>query len=409
MDADMTAEQLPPPYYSRMEEKEEVVEAVVGVGVGVVNTATEDDTLSQWSNSSSCSGSSFSSSLSMLSVTSSHTIPEMSLDLAWGVVSDSMFLVGGLCYVILSLWDIYKLEDDDNENDYDDMGVITWRQRWYGIIENAGPIVYLLNSIIDVRWATDTQRLEKQRRRQQRQEERQRERQQQQQQRQQQQRQQQQTTMRDHDHNGGDVVQNKHGRSKKLHVQIKKQLHRVRKYAAHRRGLFAALTFGIAAMFGLLDELLWDTGPHNYERSLIRGSDRGWLDFLSVHFYLVSAIFALTGQRTKPRRCTRMFFHDPDQLEDLGDYLFLIGSSLDVILCDFHFDDRYGLWWAAVSSFLWFFDACLYLRSDYCTGMVLRRLLQQDSYGIDIISVSEGGGVLPMSLLGSYIEMGTMA
>lgn len=279
------------------------------------SSQTDEDNASQGSNGSSVAN-----------------IPEMSLNLAWSTLSDSFFLVGGICYMTLSVWDIVEPEINN---------AAAWKKTLYGLLENSGPIVYLINSAIDVRWAKNIHKTDKQKRRQQRQ-------------------------RLQYSNNDPSEDQNK----------VKEKLHRVRKFAAHRRGLLAAATFGVAAFFGVLDEFVRDTGETYYNNTLVSGSDRGWLDFLSVHCYLLSAMFAVTGQRTKPRTlCSLKFFNDPDMLEDLGDKLFLIGCLFDVIMCDFHFDDGQSqIWWSSVSSLLWFLDASFYLRSDYYTAIVLNDL-----------------------------------
>lgn len=282
-------------------------------------------------------------------------IPEMSLNLAWSTLSDIFFLVGGMFYIIMSVWDIVEPEI-----------TAAWKKSLYGLFENAGPIVYLINSVIDVRWAKDSHKTDKRKRRRQRQ---------------------QRQTLQSSTNSNPSEEQ----------TEVKEKLHRVRKFAAHRRGLLAAATFGVAAFFAVLDEFVWDTGETYYNDTMIPGSDRGWLDFFSVHCYLLSAIFAVTGQRTKPRTCYLNFFNDPDMLEDLGDTFFLIGTLFDAIVCDFHFDDGQSQIWSAVSSFLWFLDACFYLRSDYCTAIVLEDLATGKHL--------DSSGGQPASFWGTYVNM----
>jgi hypothetical protein len=352
-----------------------------------------DDHSSQ-SNSSSSSFSNSSSSLANIN------IPEITLDLAWSSLSDSIFLMGGLCYLILSIWDIILVEAEEDDADV----LASWQKRMYAFIENAGPIVYLINSVIDVRWATDSQRMEKQRRR----------------------LVERPTTTTTTTTNNNNIDSSparppkktpKQKKKKRIKV-VKAKWNRVRKFAAHRRGLFAAFTFGVAAFLAVLDVFLWDTGEANYDSSLVPESDRGWFDFLSVHFYFLSALFALTGQRSKPRKCAIDFRNDPDMLEDLGDYLFLIGSLFDVVICDFHFDDGSEIWWSAVSSILWFLDACFYLRSDYCTAIVFQDLLSAGKNfaggdttedGPNTNSSAATVGATPSALLGAYVHMESFA
>jgi hypothetical protein len=54
------------------------------------------------------------------------------------------------------------------------------------------------------------------------------------------------------------------------------------------------------------------------------------------------------------------------------DIFFLIGSLVDTMLCDFHFDDEV-VKWELVSAFLWALDASLYLRSDAVVRMELNK------------------------------------
>jgi hypothetical protein len=290
----------------------------------------DDDNASQGSNGSSVAN-----------------IPEMSINLAWSTLSDSFFLVGGICYMTLSVWNIVEPEIN-----------AAWKKTLYGLFENAGPIVYLINSVIDVRWAKDIHKTDKRKRRRQK---------------------------RQRLQSSNDPTSEEQNKVKK------EKLHRVRKFAAHRRGLLAAATFGVAALFAVLNEFVWDAGNMYYNDTLVPGSDRGWLDFLSVHCYLLSALFAVTGQRTKPRMCSLNFLNDPDMLEDLGDNFFLIGCLFDAIMCDFHFDDGKSQIWSAVSSLLWFLDAIFYLRSDYCTATVLDDLAT--------------GKHLDISFLGTYFNL----
>jgi len=57
-------------------------------------------------------------------------------------------------------------------------------------------------------------------------------------------------------------------------------------------------------------------------------------------------------------------FHYVFLLKYIIFYFCLFGSyPVDVILCDFHFDDEI-FWWPIASSSLWFIDALFYLKSD---------------------------------------------
>lgn len=65
--------------------------------------------------------------------------------------------------------------------------------------------------------------------------------------------------------------------------------------------------------------------------------------------------------------------------KDIGDALFLLGSSMDVLLCDSHFDDNLPLW-PLFSAFLWFLDACFYLRSDVITTSAYNNMSLSDQW-----------------------------
>jgi hypothetical protein len=65
--------------------------------------------------------------------------------------------------------------------------------------------------------------------------------------------------------------------------------------------------------------------------------------------------------------------------KDIGDALFLLGSSMDVLLCDSHFDDNLPLW-PLFSASLWFLDACFYLRSDIITTSAYNNMSLSDQW-----------------------------
>ena len=145
--------------------------------------------------------------------------------------------------------------------------------------------------------------------------------------------------------------------------QINKE--KVRKFAAHRRELSAAMSFFIAALFSVLSILAEWMGANETSMTI--------LDCISVHTYVISAIIAIVGSRIVTRRnidtcCLSLatLNSDADTLETLGDVFFLIGSLVDAVLFDCHFDDE-GVGWPILSSVLWCIDALLYLNSDWIT------------------------------------------
>ncbi|KAL7561842.1 hypothetical protein ACA910_009680 [Epithemia clementina (nom. ined.)] len=263
-------------------------------------------------------------------------------DVVWSLASNSFFVGGGLLYVFASSWDMY---DPPTEED----GTSAWTWFWYNLVWLLGSLVYLLNAVIDVLWALRDKERQKQRR-----------------------------LLKQQYNQFKQEEQQKEKRTttatflKNRKAQIKNLWRRVRRHVGHRRELSAALTFGIAAAFGLVASLLCFN-------SRISEATVNSFDGLSVHFYLLSAFFALCGRRPKPTTdssssgttnqfwfpCFK-FLSNADQLEDLGDAFFGIGSLVDVILCDMHFDDGLA-YWPVISSALWLLDALLYLRSDFCT------------------------------------------
>jgi hypothetical protein len=236
-------------------------------------------------------------------------------DLFWSFLSDSFFIAGGIGYVILSLLDAISPSG-------------TEARRCYSSVELLAPVVYLVNSVIDVEWATRVRQREK-------------------------------------------VKQAMTGSWKQwraLQTEEAAALEhsrdhgrpwytRLRKHAAHRRTIMAALTFGIAAVSAVL-------------AVVCSSSDflSKWSDLISVHVYILSAVIAVTGKRTRPwlmsSSASMLKLNNPELLEDLGDIFFLFGSLVDGMLCDLHFDDA-NPFWPTLSSLLWLLDACFYLRSDF--------------------------------------------
>ena len=244
---------------------------------------------------------------------------ELGENVAWSMLSDLFFLGGSLGYLFLAIWDAISPP------------AFAFSEIIYHIVEATGPVVYMLNSAIDVYWANLVRTKDKMKRQ-----------------------------LSNRQLVSPFTEENSKPKRKKS------KLLKIRKHAAHRRGLLAALSFGGAAFFAMVDLLIWYFG--DYEKTMIAGSDRAIIDALSVHLYLLSAIFAVTGKRTRPRTFAFSLM-DPDNLEDLGDFFFLVGSLVDVTLCDFHFDDNIPFW-SIFSCVLWFLDACFYLRSDFVTKAV---------------------------------------
>ena len=113
----------------------------------------------------------------------------------------------------------------------------------------------------------------------------------------------------------------------------------------------------------------------------------GLFDSASDHMYVVSALVAITGRRTRPwfgagdrgqqqQRCCGLLT-EPEALEDMGDFLFLMGSMLDATLDDIQKDGVpiFGV----VSSVLWFVDSLFYLRSDFVMAHRVQKKLALDN------------------------------
>jgi len=269
-------------------------------------------------------------------------IEDISSDLAWSMLSNTFFLVGGLTDLIISMWDVVTPPP-----------VFEFSNMIHVMIQCTAPVVYLFNSVIDVNWAEHTKQKALQH---------------------------QHDHQHHHDHHDAiehhDALPNMTQYAIELHdmphthtrrriktFSPKRQLVKVLRTSAHRHEYYAALTFGIAAFFAVIDLVMGFSDIYDY--TILPGSDRGIFDSWSVHIYLLSAIFAITSSRDRPWTLS-WSIDNPDNLEDIGDMIFLVGSFLDVLLCELHFDDNVPQW-TVFSCLLWFLDACFYLRSDLVT------------------------------------------
>ena len=200
-------------------------------------------------------------------------------DHSWSVLSNSVFLFAGLSYLCIAVWDVffYPTVQDDSANP-----LIGAQKIAYSVVVACGVIGYFVDSVIDVIWARRIRERVKAKKRMQR---------------------------IGNDAKATNVKQYKtrRFRPQKLKRKILEQLNRVRKHAAHRRDYYAACFFGAASISALLD---WIYDCVNRE-------SRPPFNFLSVHFYLLSAIFALAGTRSRPISCA-FSIYDPDYLEDMG-------------------------------------------------------------------------------------------
>ena len=234
-------------------------------------------------------------------------------DLTWSFFSDSFFIVGGILYLILSVWECQNQSQSYTTTIY------------YFLLNAIAPLAYVLNSIIDIQWAYHAKLRHKKK-----------------------------AEMK-HQWMLEAYQQKQPGCFASLQdVQdaAMSTLQQLRKHAAHRRTILAAFTFGLAALFGFLAVLV----PNEHACIV--------LDFLSAHTYIISAVVATSGQRTRPWFATSHcdIWYNPEILEDIGDALFLVGSLVDATLVDFDLEQPQL---SILSSFLWLIDACFYLRSDF--------------------------------------------
>jgi hypothetical protein len=257
-------------------------------------------------------------------------------DLLWSFCSDLLFVLGGFAYVAVSIWDCLDppTEDDDKED-------VSYS---YFLLSAAGPLIYVLNSLIDIQWARNVQKRGKIRRRMT------------------------QSWGQWRMCVGGtpvDAAAASKLASDKAPAVVDESWYQVlRKHAAHRRSILAATTFGMAALLEVAAFFA------QYSAAL-EGTWAPRLDIFSTHMYIVSAIVSVSGKRNRPWLKTssvtesvsiRYLFSNPETVEDMGDLLFLIGSVVDSILVDFRIEKPIlGL----MANTLWLVDAFLYLRSDY--------------------------------------------
>lgn len=239
-------------------------------------------------------------------------------DLEWSALSNSFFFVGGISYLALSC--LWMFEDS----------------LAYVLLDFVAPLVYLFNSIVDISWAKRVRERKLCRR------------------------QLKKSFERADSISSLSVDCRCHGDVPVERGKIWRNLKRLHRHAAHRRALFAAATFGIAALFGSVEVYL----RYRYGEDTARIAN-----FCSLNTYILSSIIAITGKRTQPITIFNMSLQDPDHLEDLGDILFLIGSLLDGLWLDLGLDRGQASLVvqnieAIVSSVLWLLDSCFYFHSD---------------------------------------------
>lgn len=231
-------------------------------------------------------------------------------DLLWSFSSDFCFILGSTLYLLLACCEFFQKDVS-----------------YCSLLELLAPLAFLFNASVDIQWATQVR-----------------------------QRHQVKKAMKQTFDQSSD-------KNSTQETTGLRWWQRIRIHTAHRRTVYAASTFGIAAFFALVSVLL-DYG--------LMEDTRSWYSILfdgaSDHMYMVSALIAISGRRTRPwfapeSQYCGSILNEPETLEDIGDFLFLVGSLLDAFLDDIHKDGVpiFGI----VSAVLWFVDALFYLRSDF--------------------------------------------
>ena len=283
----------------------------------------------------------------------SHEEDDTYSDIKMSILSNAFFLGGGVAYIVGTSWD-WMLQGTPIDGGADRLHFFLYQSIWL-----LGPLIYLLNAVVDVTWALRTSRKDKRRRA---------------------------LLKLKHSTSSGlssaatspatiDTADNNTTTSellcadslpcdvptqKKFRAKSRKFIRRIRRHFGHRRELSAALTFGIAALFAVAAAI-----PSILQ--LYGGALVGKFNAASVHFYLVSAVFSVCGSRptpSAPGATALPWWENADTLESIGDAFFFVASMVDVILADCSFDDAI-LAWPIASSLLWFGDALLYLRADF--------------------------------------------
>jgi hypothetical protein len=291
------------------------------------------------------------------------------VELLWSIISDILFIIGGISYTVLSVYDYWAYHHSATTN-------IT---TFHISIDIISPTIYLMNSVIDIRWAEAARRQLKEK---------------------------QELTKvwddarlklrnasRSHATSsyGNDPIVDKDNQNDHQTLYFGSVwCHRIRKYTAHRRSLVAACTFGIAAAFAVVAAVcrnsFQDQANYNVDDIYINNVDNTGISWLyrtdvdtmlgvsSDQLYIISSIFSITGKRNRqwlaPSDPTRFLFDDSERLQDLGDFLFLIGSLMDASLTIFNLKHRLLL--PIISSILWMIDGCLYMRSNFVKVTKLR-------------------------------------
>lgn len=297
-------------------------------------------------------------------------------DVQWSFCSNAFFITAGIFYLLATTWD-YSIYNSNPDVEIGD-ALNTPQRILYEALWLMGPLFYLMNSIVDVRWALKVRKRDVRRKYLERLlvgrglyegskedggeeagegkagSER--------------------METLEVDQHSSPIQTNKKPKRrlrKKLSHSSKKLIRRMSKHMGHRRDLAAASTFGIAAALSVLGCVCYLISLNeNYQ--VVNGSGNtmvdsdtlaswaGELESASIHMYLVSAVFALWQNPCKksPVRTTtnaavagidysipwfqRVIvqpLNDVESMEYVGDLFFGVASVVDVILEDSSLDD----------------------------------------------------------------------
>jgi hypothetical protein len=287
--------------------------------------------------------------------------------LCWSFLSDSLFIFGGLLYVILATWNHRRYSEPTEE---------PFPNNYYTVLQILAPAVYLLNSVIDINWAEAAQlRLRNKR-----------------------------GLMKLWNNTRLLELQEPSSNFEKdneTQLDCCLAWNKIRKHAAHRRTIAAALFFGMAATFAMIAAVLRNIFLPFLDRNNLYGDGTMadsldlplWgtdissiLEAFSVGAYFISAAISMTGKRNRswfaPHNPDGGLFCESEILEDLGDLLFMIGSLTDVSLAVLRMQ-RFSLL-SVASSVLWMVDGCLYMCSNIFKVVKLREEL-----GSSIVDLSD--------------------
>jgi ABC-type multidrug transport system fused ATPase/permease subunit len=273
-------------------------------------------------------------------------------DLFWSLFSDSSFIAGSIVYIIVSMWNFVSQGSVQTQG--------PMPNKWYVLLDVVAPLVYLLNSIVDIIGATHVQQRQTDKRKLTQYWE-------------------EMATSYTAIHQRG---QENHSESSWTCRGVPCWCGKLRKHAAHRRTVGAALMFGIAVSLAVWAALIRASAVINGTLPIQGFSMDARLDMVSDYIWLVSAIVSLTGKRNRPWMAPgpvvlgTSIWNDPERLQDVGDLLFFMGCVLDAVLADARLTHVFCL--AALSSVLWFLDGCLYLHSDIIKAAHLRQTQTND-------------------------------